>query len=202
MKIAGCWAYARRRFDEGVKALPKPAPSSSLAYLALKQIQAIYREENKLSDMTFEERLEHRQLTVKPLVDAYFVWVKENLAKVPTKGKTYNDFSYSMDQEKYLRVFLEDSAVPMDNNAAEQSIRGFCIGKKNWVMIDTIAGAESSAIIYSLAETAKANNLKPYDYFEYLLTAIPQHLDDKNDDFCENLLPCSENLPENCRKKQ
>ena len=62
----------------------------------------------------------------------------------------------------------------MDNNAAEQSIRGFCIGKKNWVMIDTIAGAKSSAIIYSIAETAKANNLKPYDYFEYLLSKIPK----------------------------
>ena len=56
--------------------------------------------------------------------------------------------------------------VPIDNNAAEQSIRGFCIGKKNWVMIDTIAGAESSAILYSIAETAKANDLKPYEFFE------------------------------------
>ena len=89
----------------------------------------------------------------------------------------------------------------MDNNAAEQSIRGFCVGKKNWVMIDTIAGAESSAIIYSLAETAKANNLKPYDYFKYLLTEIPKHLDDKNDDFCESLLPWSENLPADCKRK-
>ena len=152
--------------------------------------------------MTFEERLEHRQLTVKPLVDAYFTWVKENLTKVPSKGKTHNGFSYSINQEKYLRVFLEDGSVPMDNNAAEQSIRGFCIGKKNWVMIDTIAVTESSAIIYSLAETAKANNLKPYDYFKYLLTEIPKHLDDKNDDFCESLLPWSENLPADCRKKQ
>lgn len=80
--------------------------------------------------MTFEERLEHRQLTVKPLVDAYFTWVKENLTKVPAKGKTYNGFSYSINQEKYLRVFLEDGSVPMDNNAAEQSIRGFCVGKR------------------------------------------------------------------------
>ncbi len=61
----------------------------------------------------------------------------------------------------------------MDINAAEQSIRDFCIGKKNWVMIDTIAGAKSSAIIYSIAATAKANNLKPYEYVEYLLTKIP-----------------------------
>lgn len=72
MKITGCWAHARRRFDESVKALPKDKKKSSLAYLALKQIQAIYREENKLAEESAEERLSHRQLTVKPLVDAYF----------------------------------------------------------------------------------------------------------------------------------
>ena len=105
--------------------------------------------------MTAEERLKHRQLTVKPLVDAYFAWVKENISKVTAKGKTHNGFSYSINQEKYLRVFLEDGEVPLDNNAAEQSIRSFCVGKKNWVMIDTVAGAEASAIVYSLSETAK-----------------------------------------------
>ncbi|EOS81126.1 hypothetical protein C817_00783 [Dorea sp. 5-2] len=97
-------------------------------------------------------------------------------------------------------MFLDDGEVPMDNNAAEQSIRGFCIGKKNWVMIDTIAGAKSNAIIYSIAETAKANNLKPYDYFEYLLTEIPKHLDVPDRSFLDDLLPWSPNLPENCRK--
>lgn len=172
----------------------------ALTHLALKQIQAIYREENKLVDMSAKERLKHRQLTVKPLVDAYFAWVKENLNKVSAKGKTHNGFSYSINQEKYLRVFLEDGEVPMDNNAAEQTIRSFCVGKKNWVMIDTIAGAESSAIVYSLSETAKANNLKPYDYFEYLLTEIPKHMDDIDRSFLEDLLPWSPNLPENCKK--
>ncbi len=97
-------------------------------------------------------------------------------------------------------MFLDDGEVPMDNNAAEQSIRGFCIGKKNWVMIDTIAGAKASAIIYSIAETAKANNLKPYDYFEYLLTEIPKHLDDTDRSFLDDLLPWSPSLPANCRK--
>lgn len=200
LKIAGCWSHARRRFDEAVKALPKASQKNALAYLALKQIQAIYREENKLSDMKPEERLEHRQLTVKPLVDAYFVWIKENLTKVPAKGKTYNGLSYSINQEKYLRRFLEDGEVPMDNNSAEQSIRGFCVGKKNWVMVDTIAGADASAIIYSIAETAKANNLKPYDYFKHLLTEIPKHLDETDPSFCEDLLPWSDKLPAECRK--
>ena len=71
---------------------------------------------------------------------------------------------------------------------------------KNRVMIDTVAGAKSSAIIYSIAETAKANNLKPYDYFEYLLTEIPEHLDDTDRSFLDDLLPWSPNLPANCRK--
>ena len=200
LKIAGCWSHARRRFDEAVKALPKAKQKDSRAYLALTMIQAIYREEKLLKDLPAEERMIRRQLNVKPLVEAYFVWVRENLPKVPQKSKTWEGFNHSLSQEKYLKVFLDDGEVPMDNNAAEQSIRGFCIGKKNWVMIDTIAGAKSSAIIYSIAETAKANNLKPYDYFEYLLTEIPKHLDDTDRSFLDDLLPWSPSLPENCRK--
>ena len=200
LRIAGCWSHARRRFDEAVKALPKQKQKDSRAYLALTMIQAVYQEEKQLKDLPTGERKTRRQLSVKPLVEAYFTWVRENLPKVPQKSKTWEGFSYSLNQEKYLKVFLEDGEVPMDNNAAEQSIRGFCIGKKNWVMIDTIAGAKSSAIIYSIAETAKANNLKPYDYFEYLLTEIPKHLDDPDRSFLDDLLPWSPSLPENCRK--
>lgn len=200
LRIAGCWSHARRRFDEAVKALPRAKQKDSRAYLALTMIQAIYREEKQLKDLPAEERKNRRQLSVKPLVEAYFTWVRENLPKVPQKSKTWEGFNYSLNQEKYLKVFLDDGEVPMDNNAAEQSIRGFCIGKKNWVMIDTIAGAKSSAIIYSIAETAKANNLKPYDYFEFLLTEIPKHLDDTDRSFLDDLLPWSPSLPENCRK--
>ena len=77
----------------------------------------------------------------------------------------------------------------MDNNAAERVIWGFCIGKKNWEVIDTIRGAQTSAVIYSIAETAKANNLKPYEYFEYLLNVIPEHMEDKDRKFLEELVP-------------
>lgn len=85
--------------------------------------------EMKFLEMILEEWLKHRQLTVKLLVDTYFTWVKQNLTKVPAKGKTYNGFSYSINQEKYLRVFLEDGEVPIDNNSAEQSICGSVFGK-------------------------------------------------------------------------
>ena len=106
-----------------------------------------------------------RQLVIKPLVDALFVYLKKMEPTVPASGQLRKAYTYILNQEKYLRVFLEDGEVPIDNNASERAIRGFCIGKKNWQMIDTINGAHSSAIIYSIAETAKANNLKPYDYF-------------------------------------
>jgi hypothetical protein len=109
-------------------------------------------------------------------VDAFFSTLRSDGQKIMPKSKTGEAISYCLNQEKYLRVFLEDGNVPIDNNAAERAIRPFCLGKKNWQVIDTISGAKASAIWYSLAETANANNLKPYEYFKYLLEEIPKHL--------------------------
>jgi len=200
LRIAGCWVHCRRRFNDALEMVPKAHQKESVLYLIMNQIRAIYREEGKLSDLSSEDRLTQRQLVVKPLVDAFFAYLKQISSKTPQNGKVKEAFTYALNQERYLRVFLEDGDVPIDNNASERAIRGFCIGKKNWEMIDTINGATSSAIIYSIAETAKANNLKPYDYFEYLLTEIPKHEDDTNTDFLEALLPWSATLPEHIRK--
>ena len=127
---------------------------------------------------------------------------KSELAKAYAKRyiKQYTNILYALNQEKYLRVFLTDGDVPIDNNASERAIRGFCIGKKNWQMIDTINGAKSSAIIYSIVETAKANNLKPFEYVQYLLEEMPKHMDERDCSFLEDLLPWSENLPAEIRK--
>ena len=200
LTIAGCWVHGRRRFDEALKVIPKEARSKSNAYLVMKQIQAIYREEGKLKELSSQERLQQRQLVVKPLADALFVYLKRTKQEISTKTKLSDAYGYMLNQEKYLRVFLADGEVPIDNNASERAIRGFCIGKKNWQVIDTISGAKSSAIIYSIVETAKANNLKPYEYFEYLLSVIPEHMEDTDTSFLEDLLPWSENLPESIRK--
>ena len=179
LQIAGCWVHARRKFDEALTVIPKAHRNKSDAFLVIKQIQAIYREEGKLNELSSKERLMQRQLVIKPLVDALFAYLKKMEPTVPTSGQLRKAYTYILNQEKYLRVFLEDGEVPIDNNASERAIRGFCIGKKNWQMIDTINGAHSSAIIYSIAETAKANNLKPYDYFVYLLEEIPKHMEHK-----------------------
>lgn len=97
--------------------------------------------------------------------------------------------------EEYLGVLYDrlHEKLPIDKKASERVIRGFCIGRQNWQMIDTINGAKSSPTIYSIAETAKANHLKPYEYFEYLLAEIPKHMADQNMLFIEDLLPCRQN---------
>ena len=197
LTIAGCWVHCRRRFDEALKTIPKPLQNESESFLLMKQIQAIYREEGKLEGLTSKERLMQRQAVIKPLVDAFFAYLKK--LNVSSKDKFGEAVSYALNQESYLRVFLTNGDVPIDNNASERAIRGFCVGKKNWQMIDTINGARTSAVIYSIVETAKANNLKPYDYVKYLLEEIPKHMDDAERSFIKKLLPWSKNLPAEIR---
>ncbi|EGD47645.1 transposase [Ruminiclostridium papyrosolvens DSM 2782] len=199
--IAGCWSHARRRYADVVKTMDKEAAKSTLAYAALRQIAMIYKIDNDLIELTPEDRVVQRQLLVKPQVEAFFAWIKNHKQEVASQSETGKGFTYCINQEKYLKTFLTNGDVPLDNNATESAIRGFCIGKNNWHMIDTIEGAKSSAIIYSIAETAKANNLKPYEYFKYLLKEIPQHMDDKDLTFLDKLLPWSDQLPEQCRKQ-
>lgn len=199
LTIAGCWVHCRRGFDEALKLIDKSVQKNSEAFLIMKQIQAIYREEGKLSGLSSDERLKQRQVVIKPLVDAFFVYIKK--LKVSKKDKFGEAVHYALNQERYLRVFLTDGEVPMDNNASERAIRGFCIGKKNWQMIDTIHGAKASAVIYSIVGTAKANNLKPFNYVQYLLEEVPKYMETTDRSFLEKLLPWSQTLPEEIRKK-
>ena len=119
--IAGCWVHARRRFDEALAVVPKESRKESASFLIIKQIQAIYREEGKLKELSPKERLVQRQVVVKPLVDALFVYLKQHESEVGTE-KLRAAFTYALNQEKYLRVFLTDGDVPMDNNASELSL--------------------------------------------------------------------------------
>jgi transposase len=205
---AGCWAHCRRRFANAIKAASKDLSEEqirqSIAYQALAQISAIYKLDESWKHRSSEYRKDHRQRILKPLVDDYFQWVREQIREfsVPMESETGEGLTYSINQEKYLRAFLDNGDIPIDNSACERAIRPFCVGRKNWNVVDTIAGAQASAIAYSIAETAKANNLKPYQYFEYLLTELPKRIDaKKNDQFSlEDLMPWSPELPVRCRK--
>ena len=205
---ANCWAHARRDYSDAIKIADKSNPDAvrrSIAYQALSRISQIYKLEGALKELPARERLKERQTSIKPLVEEYFAWVRSQLenAAVPPKGKTAEGLKYSLNQEKYLKVFLTDGNVPIDNSASERSIRTFCIGKKNWMFHDSIQGAQASAIIYSISETAKLNNLRPYYYFKHLLTELPKLCDEKgNVDSAKltHLLPWAKELPAECRK--
>ena len=110
--------------------------------------------------------------------------------------------NYSVNQEPYLRVFLEDPEIPMHNNDAEQSIRKFCVGKHSWHIIESKRGAKASAMMYSLAETSRANGLNPYKYFEYLMEQLKEYpRNNVPEDVLEELMPWSGSLPPECRKQ-
>lgn len=206
IEFAACWAHARRRYSDAVKALKaddKKFAKETVAYEALERIAAIYHLDNELSDLTPAERLEKRKLRVSPLVEDYFAWVKQvSTSGRLAKGYTLEGINYSISNEKYLRLFLEDGEVALDNNATESALRTFCLHKHTWRLIDTIDGAKSSAIIYSITETAKLNGLNPFRYIEFILTELVAHQDETDRSFLEDLMPWSAKLPNICKAKK
>ena len=205
IRVAHCWAHARRDFADALKVFKKTGLSKqrvkkTVAFQALERIGTFYRLEEAWKDLDPSERLARRQEHSKPLVEAYFAWVKSIDPDTVVSAGTKDGLKYSVNQETYLKVFLEDGAVPIDNSASERAIRPFCVGRSNWRVIDSVHGARASAIIYSIVETAKANNLKPYEYLRHLLTEIPKYMDETDASFLDNFLPWSDAIPDICHK--
>lgn len=203
--FAGCWSHARRRFTEALKALPKTAQKNAketVDYEAVSRIAAIYHLDNQMEGQPAKVRKMYRQANIRPLVEAFFAWAKEIQSKNQlSRGKTLDGINYCINQEASLKAFLEDGDIPMDNNATESALRSFGLHKHTWKLIDSLDGANASAIIYSITETAKANNLNPFRYLEYVLTVLKDHQDDRDYGFIDDILPWSEKLPEICRNK-
>ena len=203
--FAGCCSHARRRFTEALKALPKTAQKNAketVDYEAVSRIAAIYHLDNQMEGQPAKVRKMYRQANIRPLVEAFFAWAKEIQSKNQlSRGKTLDGINYCINQEASLKAFLEDGDIPMDNNATESALRSFCLHKHTWKLIDSLDGANASAIIYSITETAKANNLNPFRYLEYVLTVLKDHQDDRDYGFIDDILPWSEKLPEICRNK-
>lgn len=198
LTVAGCWVHARRPFAEFIKAVDEETASKTVARQAYDMITEIMHIDNTLDDLSAADRKKQRRLLLSGKVDAYFAWVKESYSRLLRNSKIGKALAYSINQEVYLRVFLSDGNVPMDNNYAEQAIRPFTIGRKNFVLIESSNGAKASAILYSLVETAKANMVNTYEYFNLLLTEIPKHMDDKDLKFIDELLPWSPRIQQEC----
>ena len=164
---------------------------------AVKRIAAIYHTDHMYKGTSPKEILDNRQQSVKPLVDAYFAWIKGfvNNPGLDRSSKLSTALNYSLNQEQYLRTFLDDPEVPLDNNDAERSIKKFCVGKHSWHIIESKNGAKASAMMYSIAETAKANGLNPYEYFQYLMEQLKEYpRNNVPEDKLAELMPWSQTL--------
>lgn len=203
--VTGCMAHARRRFDEALTVLKKDFTKEQLkettAYQAMSRIGMLYKIEEMIRDKSPEERYTERQKQAKPLLEAFFEWL-HGLEDAVDRSSTIGEaVLYTLNQEPYLKQYLEDGHLSIDNTAAERAIKNFAVGRRNWLFSKSIRGAQSSATVYSITETALLNGLKPYNYLTYVLErmkdlgAFP-----KKEDMLE-LLPWSPNLPDDCRSK-
>ena len=197
----GCLAHARRYFSDALKALPKEAElSKSKANQALRFFKGIYNLEDEYRDLAPEERYEKRLEKTKPILDDYRRWLEDERKKTLPKSKLGEAINYSLKQWDSLVVFLEDGRLSCDNNLAERAIKPFVLARKNFLFAKSPKGATASGVAFSIIETAKANNLKPYYYLTYLFEQLP-NIDLEDHDSLETCLPWSETLPDIVRRK-
>ena len=170
----GCLAHARRKFMDVVKARGKNGKSGA-ADKALSYINKLYKLEKVAhkKELSREEIYRMRQDEAKPILDDFEKWLAKKKLQTPPKGLLGKAITYTMNQWHRLIGYIEDGQLAPDNNMAENSIRPFVIGRKNWLFSGTPKGAEASALLYSLIETAKANKLEPYAYLRYIFEKLP-----------------------------
>ena len=131
-------------------------------------LNRIYHEESLLTDRSPQERYEQRLAMEKPLLDEFIAWLET--VQVSGNGKLADAVGYALNERKYLYTFLENGDVPIDNNRAENAIRPFAVGRKNWLFSNTANGAKASAVLYSLISTAQANGLDAEKYLTELFS--------------------------------
>lgn len=168
----GCWAHARRKFDEAIKAQGRK-PKPGRAHQGLAYIQKLYRIEREAKEMTSEVRMIHRQQHALPLLATIRDWVTQSLPKVPPTSLIGKAITYLDNQWSLLTTYVEDGRLAIDNNLMENAIRPFTLGRKNWLFSQSVRGAEASAALYSMIETAKANGLEPYHYLCHIFKELP-----------------------------
>lgn len=181
-----------------MKALPEDAKTTHLKVTeGLAFCNQLFDIERQLKTASPEERHEKRLERSQPILDAFSAWLDVQVDRVLPKSGLGNAIKYCRNQWPQLMVFLEDGRLEIDNNRGERSIKPFVIGRKNWLFSNTVKGANASAIIYSIVETAKENGLNPFNYLKYLFEILPNiDLTDKTQ--LDSLMPWSATLPEAC----
>ncbi len=172
----GCWAHARRKFVEADKVANTPKGKIGKAGVGVQLIRKLYAIEQKIQSLTPDERYRTRQQQSRPQLEKIRIWLDQSLQTTLPKSALGKALGYLRNHWDALQVYITDGRLNIDNNPVENAIRPFAVGRKNWMFSDTQAGARASALLYSLIETAKANNLEPYAYLKMLLERLPQAL--------------------------
>lgn len=189
--LVGCWAHARRKFKEADIAQSKGKPKAGKATWAMSHIRKLYRIEATIKDKSPSEKQAYRVEYAEPLLKEYKEWLDKSILQVPPKSALGLALAYSLNQWPKLIHYLEDGQLNIDNNRAERAIKPFVIGRKNWLFSNTTNGAHASSVLYSIVETAKANNLVPFDYLHQVLSVLSEGNDD---DTLTALLPWNVSL--------
>ena len=189
----GCWAHARRKFVEAQQAVPKGQPSPT-ADQGVAYCTKLFKLEQQFAELPPEERKEKRLIQEKPVLDAMFAWA--NTINAAPKSKLGIALNYLKNQWERLNNYLLDGRIELSNNRAERSIKPFVISRKNFLFANTQLGAKSSAVIFSLIETAKENGLDPYRYLCFVLRTAPA-LRENDPDWAKKLTPL--NAPQSCK---
>lgn len=195
----GCWAHARRKFDEALKALPESQKSTTtVAQEGLDFCNKLFAIERDLTGVTSDERYQKRLELSRPVLDTFKEWLKYQTPRVLPKSVLGQAIQYCRNQWDKLEGFMKDGRLEIDNNRSERSIKPFVIGRKNWLFANTTKGAQASATIYSVVETAKENGLNPFAYLKFLFEKMPNmNLNDRM--AFDEILPWSKSLPDDCK---
>ena len=192
----GCWAHARRKW---VECFPNGiAQDGSVSSRALAIVEQIFAVEKGLKEQSATERQKQRDLRIRPLLQEYWSLLESFEAEKDTN--LYKAQNYSINQRPYLDAVLLDGRLELTNNLAERTVKPFVMARKNFLFCDTAKGADSSALCFSVIETAKRNDLDPFAYLLYLLEELPKLGDQPTEEELQPLLPWAKALPKYCRK--
>ena len=185
--LIGCWAHARRKFVDVIKVAGKNRKKGA-ADEAIEFIKELYRIERyaRNHELSYEELYKIRQEQSAPILKEFKKWLDKKSVEAPSQSLLGKAIFYARNQWQYLERYIDQGYLKPDNNAAENAIRPFVLGRKNWLFSATTEGAHASAAMYSLVETAKANQIEPYAYLRFLFERI--HLAKTTEDY-KNLLP-------------
>ena len=195
-----CWAHCRRYFIESIpldnrgKEIPGSKGAEGREYINL-----LFKVEVEIENLSFEEKKKKRQEASKPILDAFWSWIEKTAAMHTTNENLTKALNYAVNQKKDLETFLEDGRIPLSNNLCEANIKPFATARRAWLFADTPKGARANAILYTLVESARANNLDVYEYLKYLLEEMPNNNHLQHPELLDQYLPWSKELPDRCR---